>query len=249
MKHSQYDISLLGKKQLTDQTVQLSFAFEISNDQTERVNFDYTAGQFIQLLFQHEEKLIKRSYSIANSPDDFKKRGVLEITISYVDGGIASTFFSEAHPGLNMKLAGPFGILTAPEAPKGQLVLVGTGTGIAPYRAMLPELEKLATDGTAITVIMGARHRQDVIYSEDFSRVETINYRQCLSRETAPVERQNEYAGYVQQQFRLLNLNPELDLVYLCGNPHMIDDAVAELKETGFSVRQIKREKYVFSGH
>ena len=58
-----------------------------------------------------------------------------------------------------------------------------------------------------------------------------------------------EYAGRVQAQFAALNLNPEKDIVYLCGNPGMIDDCVALLRDMGFSSRQIKREKYVYSGH
>ena len=69
----------------------------------------------------------------------------------------------------------------------------------------------------------------------------------CLSRESEL--NSGEYAGHVQGQFDALNLNPEKDVVFLCGNPGMIDDCVAQLKDRGFPARQIKREKYVYSGH
>ena len=42
-----------------------------------------------------------------------------------------------------------------------------------------------------------------------------------------------------------LHLNPEQDLVYLCGNPGMIDDSFSYLKEQGFAMQQIIREKYI----
>ena len=44
-----------------------------------------------------------------------------------------------------------------------------------------------------------------------------------------------------------LNLNPERDIVYLCGNPDMVDQAMAWLKELGFPVARVRREKYLFA--
>ena len=40
---------------------------------------------------------------------------------------------------------------------------------------------------------------------------------------------------------------PGEDIIYLCGNPQMVDDCVALLTEQGFGPREIKREKYTFS--
>ena len=81
----------------------------------------------------------------------------------------------------------PFGILTLPESHDGTLVLAGTGTGLAPYRAMLPNLEQLAQSGVPITVIMGVRKRSDLIYEDDFRKfadsTPNAHYRVCFSRE------------------------------------------------------------------
>ena len=245
MPAPQYPVILTEKKQLSDNTVQLDFEFEGDSG----ASFDFTAGQFIQFLIETKEKVKKRSYSIAGSPEEFSKQGKLSVALSYVKDGLASGLFSEAEPGLKMEISGPYGALTLPEEFSGQLVLVGTGTGIAPYRSMLPQLNQLANKGIPIKVVMGVRHRHDLIYRDDFEAVDKLDYRVCLSREPSVDQAKNEHSGYVQDQFAELDLNPETDLIYLCGNPGMIDSAAAALKEMGFPPRQVKREKYVYSGH
>lgn len=241
----QYPVRLCGKSRLSDNTIQLDFEFAegVPDD------FRFVAGQFIQFLIPTEEKIQKRSYSIACSPESFKKTGVLEVAISLVTDGLASGLFETAEAGLILNMSGPFGVLTLPESLSGQLVIAGTGTGIAPYRSMIPLLTQHMDQGLPVTLIMGARHRHDLIYLSDFTSLTDLEYRVCLSREKTLNKQNHEYAGYVQQQFASLDLNPKTDLVYLCGNPAMIDDAAAQLKEMGFPPRQVKREKYVFSGH
>ncbi|WP_062267428.1 FAD-binding oxidoreductase [Endozoicomonas arenosclerae] len=238
-----YPATLMAKQQISQNTVQLDFRVE--------GDFDYQPGQFVQLHFTFQGQEYKRSYSIANSPESFQKNQQIEIAISFVEGGIASSLFSEAEAGLALSVGGPFGILTAPEHYDGRIILAGTGTGLAPYRAMIPALKKLADEGTQILVMMGVRHRADMIYEQDFREFaqtsDAIEYRACYSREASLDESDHEYSGYIQNQFPLLNLSVEKDLIYLCGNPSMIDDAAAELKELGFGPRQVKREKYVFS--
>jgi NAD(P)H-flavin reductase len=51
----------------------------------------------------------------------------------------------------------------------------------------------------------------------------------------------------VQSHFDALGLDPASDVVYLCGNPNMIDEAVVNLKERGFTLKQLRREKYLSS--
>ena len=245
MPAPQYPVILTEKKQLSDNTTQLDFEFVGDSGS----DFDYIAGQFIQFLIETEEKVKKRSYSIAGSPQEFKDQGRLSVALSYVENGLASGFFAKAEPGLKIAVSGPYGVLTLPKDIPGQLVLVGTGTGIAPYRAMLPELKELAGKGVQIKIVMGVRYRHDLIYRADFEALKELDYRVCFSRETETDSAKNEFTGYVQDQFSGLNLNPETDLAYLCGNPGMIDSAAIVLKEMGFPPRQVKREKYVYSGH
>ncbi len=239
-----FDAELLSKTQLSEDTLQLTF--QLAND-----GFSFQAGQFVSIQFELDGESFKRSYSIANSPDAFQSTRQMDIAIALLPDGRASRRFQEAMPGERFGISGPFGFLVLPDNLPERLVLVGTGTGMAPYRAMLPELEKMAASGIALHFLMGARHRKDVIYREDFSSLasqfEQVTFELCLSREANPAAEMQEYPGYVQTRFPHLNLSPERDLPFLCGNPAMIDDAVAWLSEAGFGPRQIKREKYTYS--
>ena len=111
----------------------------------------------------------------------------------------------------------------------------------------------MADIGIPVTVIMGVRHRSDLIYEQPFrdaaKKHTNFDYQLCMSREADIHPDQNEHKGYIQQRFEHLNLNTDSDLIYLCGNPNMIDDAAKALLDMGFGVRQVKREKYIYSGH
>ena len=74
---------------------------------------------------------------------------------------------------------------------------------------------------------------------------DNVNFHACYSREMPDEPESWEKQGYVQLNIEKLNPDPATDIVYLCGNPDMVDDATALLKEAGFGIRQIRREKYL----
>ena len=212
---------------------------------------EFEAGQFVSLLFDHNGESLKRSYSIASAPDQLANEGLLEIAIGLVSNGAASECFSQAKAGDTFQMTGPFGVLTLPKELPDRLILVGTGTGVAPYRSMLPQLEALSKQGKRIHILMGARQRADLFYQQDFKALASVStevyFESCLSREADVHTNSGEHKGYVQDRLSTLSPTPGQDLVYLCGNPGMIDDNVKYLSEIGFGPRQIKREKYTFS--
>lgn len=208
---------------------------------------DFVPGQFITVLFDVDGKVKRRSYSIASISD---QTDLIEIAVSYVEGGIATERFFNMKPGDQYAAMGPAGKLVIQDDNKTRYVLVGTGTGIAPYRAMLPALsEKIAAGNFSVDLVLGARHRCDLLYGDDFKAFADehngFRYHAQLSREDAEEDCENR--GYVQTCFERLNLNPETDAVYLCGNPDMIDECFAELQALGFETTDIRREKYISS--
>jgi NAD(P)H-flavin reductase len=48
----------------------------------------------------------------------------------------------------------------------------------------------------------------------------------------------------VQGALADMTLEPEHDIVYLCGNPNMVDQAIELLTEKGYSPLAVRREKY-----
>jgi NAD(P)H-flavin reductase len=209
----------------------------------------FKPGQFITLWLPYGDTILRRSYSLANLEKNTVK--VIEIAVSAVPEGRATKILFALHPGDEVKLTGPFGRLVLPVEQKGRYILVGTGTGIAPYRTMLMELEELIQKNEQLSVLLlfGVRERQEACYLQDFidfaDRHKRFTYKLCLSRQDA--DSADEYAGYVQGALAEETLNPDQDLVYLCGNPAMIDETVKMLLAIHFPQRSIKREKYISS--
>lgn len=210
-------------------------------------------GQFIQIHFSHEGEDQRRSYSIATVPGAPGPAEVdeVEIAVSYIEGGAATALLSGLQPGDTLESSGPYGrfCLHDNETPK-RYVLVATGTGVTPYRAMLPEIaHRMAEHGTRFFLIHGARRREEVLYGEKFTAFAHTHpgfeYQARISRQQPDDPQPWEHPGHVQDAFEALSLNPETDIIYLCGNPDMIDDAVTRLKQKGFTPRNMRREKYV----
>ncbi len=239
-----YQIVLSSNEQISPNVRKLRFEF------SEPQSFSYRPGQFVSFVLPYGDKPLKRSYSIANlevpDEDGLVSTNYLEIVISYVENGRATKIFFEAQAGDKFEITGPVGLLVLGAELPERVFLIGTGTGMAPYRSMLNQLPKL--NEQQFHILFGAQKQQDMFYLDDFWQAHqesNIQFYPCLSRQQDNFSFAC-YQGYVQHQLAALNPNPETDLVYLCGNPNMVDEVFAMLKEEGFGVKQVKREKYVF---
>lgn len=210
--------------------------------------FSYKPGQFITIHFEKDGKKLRRSYSVANPPAGDNR---IEFAAGYVDKGPGTELLFNLKPGDTLNINGPFGRLILKESLPKRCILIATSTGVTPYRAMIPALRRLLLQHQdfQVYILQGVAYANEVLYVDEFLQLSTdcdrAHFKACLSREDSAALQAHEVNGYVQQQFDALALNPETDMVYLCGNPSMIDDAFAQLKERSFAMQQIIREKYI----
>ena len=142
--------------------------------------------------------------------------------------------------------AAPRGAFTLERVPHGtNLVLVATGTGIAPYVSMLRTHGRDRLRWPRIVIVHGAREQSDLAYREEFAvaaRTDArIAYVPVLSREPQNTT-WSGLRGHVQlvlepacfQSRAGFVLDPSAAHVFLCGNPAMIDDLRLRLGERGF---------------
>lgn len=235
-----FDAELAWRRQETPRVLHLGFR------RADGDPLDFVAGQFVNIHFETPEGGTHRSYSIANPPGG---TDVFEIAMTPVAGGLATEVLSGMSPGDTIPVSGPYGRFILRDDPPCRYVLVGTGTGITPYRAMLPELHQRLAHGYRAHVLLGVWSRDEALFGGDFQEFEKrhpgFRYSACYSRETPVDAGPGEQNGYVQAAFASLDLDPASDVVYLCGNPAMIDDSVELLKARGFELKQLRREKYV----
>jgi ferredoxin-NADP reductase len=210
--------------------------------------FSYLPGQFITIHFERNGKLLRRSYSIANVP---ALNNRIELAAGYVEGGPGTELLFNLKPGNKINIAGPFGrLILKDELPK-RYILVATSTGITPYRSMLDELKcRLQLNPELrIVILQGVQNHADILYADEFisfaAKYPQVSFRVHLSRANKDSLAPHEYLGHVQRSFPELALNPQEDLIYLCGNPSMIDESYHYLKEQGFIPNQVIREKYI----
>lgn len=230
--------------------------------------FEFIPGQFITLLFDHEDGVKRRSYSISTIPknqdsqqdiqQDSEQNGI-GIAISYLKDGIASEALFNIKPNTIINAIGPAGKLILKEKEDiennyNRYILVGTGTGIAPYRSMLPQIKSILNKNKnfSIDLIFGARTREDLFYIQDFLNLSESEPRFKVHAQLSRMDKDNilnsyENHGYAQTAFDRLEVDPEKDIIYLCGNPKMIDDSFEILTDKGFESTQIRREKYISS--
>jgi ferredoxin-NADP reductase len=211
-------------------------------------HFNYLAGQFITIHFEHQGKILKRSYSIANAPQENNQ---IEFAAGYFENGPGTELLYHLQPGDILQASGSYGRLIIKDELPSRFIFLATSTGITPYRAMLPKLSVLMKQHPElqVVIIQGIQRREEILYAEEFQAFAqqhaNASFRAYLSKQPSNDLNEHEYSGYVQHAFPSLNLNPEGDMIYLCGNPSMIDEAFNSLKEQGFSMHQIIREKYI----
>lgn len=191
---------------------------------------DFQAGQFITMDLPIGDKRLQRwrSYSIANAPDGTK---VLEFCIVRNPQGAATQYlFDVVKTGSTLRFKGPDGAFVLPETIAQDLVFICTGTGVAPFRSMLLDLQQSGKSYRNIHLIFGTREASGILYRSEFEALAQsmprFKYDVALSRQPDWAG----YQGYVHQIYleQYAQTRPDVDF-YICGWARMIDETVQNL--------------------
>lgn len=244
--HPTFPLRLVDSRMLAPTVRHLAFVRD------DGAPFRFIPGQFIQIHFEHEGATLRRSYSIATRHGDpANPTDPIEVAVSYVEGGPATRLLSTLREGERVEASGPYGRFCLHDADaNARYLLIGTGTGVTPYRAMLPVLEgQMRERGLEVALLFGARSEAELLYGEEFDAFAEahpgFHFMPCFSRQPRTPARPFDRTGYVQDQLEALSPDPARDIAYLCGNPNMVDACFERLKAFGLPIANIRREKYV----
>ena len=238
---------------LVDSTMLASTVRHLAFERVDGQPLAFVPGQFLQIHFHYEDGVAtKRSYSVGTVGDGSSPVQRIEIAVSYVEGGAATKLLGDLPYDGVIDASGPYGRFTLQAGDtNGRYLLLATGTGVTPYRAMLPQIAELVKQGREVVLLYGARNEVELLYGEEFEAFAQANpgftFHGCLSRQPRATPRPGDRTGHVQNVLAELAPGAERDIAYLCGNPNMVDAAFAALKEFGLPVSQIRREKYISS--
>lgn len=216
---------------------------------------DITADRFVALL----RKLPPRLYSIASSPNADPDAVHLTVGVVRYESygterqGVASTFLADRVAGEGQV---PVYIdsnpnFRLPEDPGAPIIMVGPGTGVAPFRAFLAEREIVGAKGKNWLFFGDRNFHTDFLYQNEW-----LDYRKkgLLSRIDVAFSRDDDNKVYVQhrmleQSRRLYAWLEEGAYFYVCGDAKRMASDVHEAliavvaKEGGFD--RERAEDYV----
>lgn len=198
-------------------------------------DFAFLPGQYLDLINGD----VRRSYSIANAP---RVDGKLELQIKRVEQGLmSSTLFSQTKENDLFRVEGPLGTFSYRDDGEKNVVLMATGTGIGPIKAML---ESFSRDESAknIFVVWGARFKKDLYLNLEYL-MSNHQFLPVLSREDCD----GFFYGYVQDAVLSLGLTLENSSVYACGSEVMIKDARDCLIKNGLAAKRFHSDAFVSS--
>ncbi len=188
------------------------------------------------------DRMIRRAYSIAS---ESRADEYLEFYLTVVMSG-------ELTPRLfNLKLkdrlyVGPkaVGVFTLAKAPGKHILMIGTGTGLAPYMSMMRS-ELVCNGDRKFVVVHGARFSWDLGYRTELTGLArhcaNFHYIPVITRPKEDVTWRGR-SGYLQnliasnaiEEETGLALTPENFDIFLCGNPGMIETVIGWAEERGF---------------
>jgi NAD(P)H-flavin reductase len=218
--------------------------YEATLELVEPASFHYKAGQFITVPVAES---VLRSYSIASPPDDPSK---LKVAVDIQPGGPGSQFFAHLKSGDDVKFQGPYGAFVVRDDAQPHLVFVGTGTGIAPLRSMILDLERRGQGARKMTLFFGVRYDDDLMYHDEFLAMaekhpDTFTYHPTISRPNGATGASwPGHTGRVTAILPKLFGDPAGVTAYLCGSKEMLKDVTEILVGLGLDKKFVKREQF-----
>ena len=206
----------------------------------EPVALEFKAGQFMIVNVPHEGKVVKRAYSIASPPYE---PGVVEFCIQKVDGGVASTYFWGLKEGQEMSVNGPHGNFILKEPLDYIPVFMATGTGVAPFRAMIKDLlhRNFTKD---MWLLFGCRYEHALLYESEFRSLASMRHNfHFVPTVSRPKDWHGE-TGHIQQTFPKLIPEVAGKEIYVCGWLQIVKAICADLEQQGVPRAQIHYEEW-----
>lgn len=229
-----FETTVLEKNYLTPLMLQLRLSLP--------EGFSYFAGQFLN-VFRADD--LVRSYSIASVPgiDNY-----IELHIEKIENGVMSTWlFDELNVGDKLQLSEALGeCYYLPGKPEKKLLMVATGSGLAPIYGVLRDALEQGHQGE-IHVYHGSANKDKLYLVDELKELAkqhaNVYYTPCLSRDAGE--------GFTQERANEIALAQHSDLagwrLYLCGHPQMVSDTKRKAYLAGAALNDIFSDPFEFS--
>ncbi len=240
-----YNATLVRREDLTSDLAYFSVRFDGPPT-------SFEPGQYMTTGVIADGKMLQRPYSVASPPSVAGTEGY-EFFVRLVPIQRFTSALWRLPVGHRMRMIGPKGrFMLEPEDDRTHLY-VSTGTGIAPFIAMVRETMALGRPRRTV-LVNGCSFGDELGYRPFLEGLEgdgtyPLTYVPTISRPSDP--RNAGWTGRVGRAEQIVwdvcreyDLRPEATVVYICGNPDMILNVERTLMEHGFPEFHVKKELY-----
>ncbi len=187
--------------------------------------FSFHAGQYIEFILRDGSR---RAYSMANAPHNLGTPPSIELHIRHMPGGLfTDQVFSTVKEKDIVRMEGPFGSFFLREDSAAPIVLLASGTGLAPIKALVERMQQQGITRPAV-LYWGCRSRAD-LYLNDWAEATAaamphLRYVPVLSEPRAE-DGWSGRTGLVHEAVMADLPDLSAHQVYACGAPVMVDAA------------------------
>jgi len=215
-------------------------------------NFQFHAGQYVEFLLRDGAR---RSYSMANAPHTRAGNptatppvgATLELHIRHMPGGkFTDHVFGAMKEKEILRIEGPYGSFYLREDSAKPMVLLASGTGFAPIKALIEQMQDKGSTRPA-TLYWGGRRPAD-LYLNDWvvqkcREMPQLQYVPVVS-DALPEDHWHGRTGFVHQA--VLKDIPDLSgyQVYACGAPIVVDSARRDYVKAGLPEEEFYADSF-----
>jgi ferredoxin--NADP+ reductase len=241
----QYNARLVRRE---DETDSLSYFW---------VRFDgdptpFEPGQYMTIGVMVDGKIVQRPYSVASAPAVAGDSGY-ELYIRRVQGGLFTPILFDLPVGHRMRMIGPKGKFTLIPDDERVHVFISSGTGNAPFVAMMRQL-LIDARPRPVVLLNGVSYAGELGYRPLLdgwvaSGAYPVTFVPTVSRPNDPSNadwtgRTGRVEAILAPVLDELGLTPANSIAYICGNPDMIVSAEETLLGRGYAEDQVHKELY-----
>jgi CDP-4-dehydro-6-deoxyglucose reductase len=205
----------------------------------------FHAGQYIEFLLRDGAR---RSYSMGNAPHTLEAGAPkVELHIRHMPGGkFTDPVFTTMKEKDILRVEGPYGSFFLREDSDKPMVLLASGTGFAPIKALMEHMQHKGITRPA-TLYWGGRRPSD-LYMNDWvagqlAQMPNLRYVPVVSNAT-PEDAWTGRTGFVHQA--VLQDHPDLSgfQVYACGAPIVVDSAQRDYGAAGLPAEEFFADSF-----
>lgn len=199
----------------------------------------FQAGQYVSIKINEAGE--RRSYSICSSPIiDHGFQFLLDVS----PAGIGTQYLASLQLGQRITGLGPMGNFFISDQPESAIVLVGTGSGIAPLKSMVLDLIENKREQRPITLYWGMRYAADLFWLDELQDIVEANknffFYPVISQ---PEPEWNLSTGHVTDLLGIHQFPPDAGY-YLCGSKDIIESIQTFLLAKSVPAQYIHHEKF-----